>query len=383
MSADLALSYGVSLHSDHAGLMDGTQPRTVSLASSVTSTSSSMSTVTPTTRVRHIYKKARYFFINRQFPDAYTTILPLIARSSVHDQMDNHMRDHIWKLYIALLDGIMHLPSDRLKDGFSRAEISQFDYLVQESAIWDQIAEAYQTSSNLAPDMVLTLSLLCTRHTTHPDIVRVKVENYIQKFLAGAEIPAYSRVLEFYAMVILPACEKWDDTRKFVLSNDFFSADKRRDMLIALDRLKSKSNEARAEREVKAERRNTRRTKQPEKEKEYQKEVHKEEPQFVSLYSSSSKSENYGDEHHSSTDSRNPKFTQKELIAHATRLWGFVARSGRRPDVIWRLLEIFLTVVVMLALSVPESRARLALMMTDLWKRLRKTITMGIRVNYL
>ncbi|KAK9312447.1 hypothetical protein V1524DRAFT_456536 [Lipomyces starkeyi] len=383
MSADVVLSYGPSLYYDHVGLMDGTQTRDMSLASSVTSASSSMSTVTPTTRVCHIYKKARYFFINRQFPDAYTTILPLITPSSLHDHMDNNMRDHIWKLYLALLDGIMHLPSDRLKDGFSRAEISQFDKLVQESAIWDQIAEAYQTSTNLAPDMVLTLSLLCTRHTTHPDIVRAKVENYIQKFPVGSDIPAYSRVLEFYAMVILPACEKWDDTRTFVLSNDFFSADKRRDMLSALDRLKSKSREARAEREAKAQRRDSRRKKQPEKEKEDQKEVHKEEPQFGSLSSSSSKSENYGDEHRSATASCNAISTQNELIAHATRLFGFLARSCRRPDVIWRLLEILLTVVAMLALAVPESRARLALMMSDLWKRLRKTMTMGVRVNYL
>ncbi|KAK9372511.1 uncharacterized protein V1513DRAFT_452187 [Lipomyces chichibuensis] len=382
MSADVAPSYGPSLHYDHARLMDGIQSGTVSLASSVTSASSSMSTVTPTTHVRHIYKKARYFFINRQFPDAYTTILPLISPSSLHDHMDNNMRDHIWKLYLALLDGIMHLPSDRLKDGFSRTEISQFEKLVQEGAIWDRIAEAYQTSSNLAPDMVLTLSLLCTRHTTHPDIVRVKVENYIQKFQGGSET-AYSRVLEFYAMVILPACEKWDDTRKFVLSNDLFSADKRRDMLSALDRLKSKSSEARAEREAKAQRRNARRKKQPETEKEHQKEVRREEPQFGSLSSSSSKSENYGDERRSATDSCNATSMQKELIAHSTRLLGFLARSCRRPGVIWRLLEILLTIVALLVLAVPESRTRLALMMTVLWKRLRKTITMGVRVNYL
>ncbi|ODQ72945.1 hypothetical protein LIPSTDRAFT_279276 [Lipomyces starkeyi NRRL Y-11557] len=184
-------------------------------------------------------------------------------------------------------------------------------------------------------------------------------------------------------MVILPACEKWDDTRTFVLSNDFFSADKRRDMLSALDRLKSKSSEARAEREAKAQRRYARRKKQPEREKEDQKEVHKEEPQFGSLSSSSSKSENYGDEHRSTTASYNAISTQNKLIAHATRLFGFLARSCRRPDVIWRLLEILLTVVAMLALAVPESRARLALMMTDLWKRLRKTITMGVRVHYL
>ncbi|KAK9367450.1 hypothetical protein V1509DRAFT_626682 [Lipomyces kononenkoae] len=380
MSAEVAPQYGLGLHNGHAEHIKLTE----SIGSSVTSLSSSLSTVTPTTRIRQMYKKARYFFINRQFPEAYSTLLPLITPSSLQDHINADLRNHIWRLYLALLDGIMRLPSDRLKDGFSRSEISQFNKLVQDSAIWDQIAEAYQTVVNLAPDMVFMLSLLCSRHTTRSDALRVKVENYIQQNKGSSGLPAYSRVQEFYAIVILPSCEMWDDARKFVLSNDVFSADKRHDMLNVIERLKTKSSEARADRDAKAQLRKTRRKKQQENIQKVQKEAQKQETQFGSLSCSSGKSENDRDEHSNPMESNNPISAQNEIIARLTRLWSFLVLSCRRPAVIARLLEILVTIlVVVLALALPENRTRLALTMTDLWKRLRKTITMGVRVNYL
>ncbi|KAK9245024.1 hypothetical protein V1506DRAFT_539660 [Lipomyces tetrasporus] len=376
--------YGLAHHNFHAEPMDGIKPSTVSLSSSTTSaSSSSMSTLTPSTRVRHIYKKARYFFINRQFADAYTTVLPLITRSTLHDSMDDYMRNHIWKLYLALLDGIMRLPSERLKDAFSRTEIIQFDKLVRECAIWDQITEAFEMLSNLTPDMVLTLTLLCTRHTTKLDAVRVKLENYIQQNPVVQGTPAYSRVVEFYAMVILPACEKWDDARKFVLSNNQLSADKRRDMVRALERLKEKSSEARAEREFKEQQRRSRRRRQEQKENNHA-EVNQQGPPFRSLSVASSKSENDKDELRVPMDSYSALSTQEELVSQIARLWGFLARSCRRPYVLGRLLEILLTIIVVtLALSVRENRARLARIVDNLWTRLKKTITMGVLVSYL
>ncbi|KAK9235183.1 hypothetical protein V1525DRAFT_410763 [Lipomyces kononenkoae] len=384
MSAEVAPSYGLAAHNGHVGHMDGSQILSESIGSSITSVSSSMSTVTPTTRIRQLYKKARYFFINRQFPEAYSILRPLIMRSSLQDHIDAAYRNHIWRLYLALLDGIMRLPSDRLKDGFSRSEILEFNKLVQDGEIWDQIAEAYGTAINLAPDMVFMLSLLCSRHTTHPDTLRVRVENYIQQNTGSLELYAYSRVLEFYAIVILPACEMWDDASKFVLSNDLFSADKRRDMVAVIERLETKSSEARAERDAKAQLRKMRRTKPHENRPKVQKEEQKQEPQLGSLSWSSGKSENDRDEHSAPMDSSNSISDQNELIARLTRLWTFLARFCRRPDVIARLVEILVAiVVVILAFAVPDNRARLAFTMTDLWKRLRKTITMGVRVNYL
>ncbi|KAK9323743.1 hypothetical protein V1517DRAFT_319260 [Lipomyces orientalis] len=384
MRTEESQSYGLTDHNFHAELKDGIQPGIASLSSSTTSaSSSSMSTLTPSTRVRHIYKKARYFFINRQFPDAYTTVFPLITKSTLRDSMDDYMRNHIWKLYLALLDGIMRLPSERLKDGFSKSEISQFDKLVRECAIWDQITEAFELSSTLTADMVLTLTLLCTRHTPTPDVVRVKLENYIQQNPVVQGTPAYSRVVEFYAMVILPACEKWDDARKFVLSNNQFSADKKRDMVSSLQRLKEKSSEARAEREFKEQQRRARRRRQQQKENNPA-DVNKPGPRFRSLSVTSSKSENDRAERRVPTDSCNALSTQEELVSQIARLWGFLARSCRRPDVLGRLLEILFTIVVVtLALAVPENRARWARIVADLWTRLKKTITMGVRVSYL
>ncbi|KAK9465498.1 hypothetical protein V1512DRAFT_45118 [Lipomyces arxii] len=338
----------------------------------------SSSHAAPESQIRHLYKKARYFFVNKQFPEAYSSILLLvIEESTLTLHIDEVTRNKSWQLYLAILDRIAITAPDKLKQAFSRAEIVDFKKLVDQGAIWDQVNAAYPSPQQPSPEVVLSLSLLCARHMNKPNIVREKLAVYINEHGAEETTEAQMRILEFYILVILPACERWEEAELFVNSNERVSEEKRQILLSALDRLKSKA-EDRIQASQDRERLNKLKRAVLEKSKAPKAEKEMTGSDCASMLSETAITDV------TDVNGDRPVPLSQTPIPRVVDMMAFAFRIFKKPDVIIKLLEYVLGIsVFLLALAVPENRARLGQVIAQLLAKLRNTLKMGLRISYL
>ncbi|KAK9449087.1 uncharacterized protein V1518DRAFT_427528 [Limtongia smithiae] len=372
-------------------------PPSPSLASSFATTTST--TTTPLQRARSLYKKSRRLFLTHQFADANAALSPLVSETSTLYSTicaTPALRDRVWRLYLALLDGILGLTAKDVTAGglFGKAEVERVRGLVQNAGVWELVLRAYAGDARrmtMPSDMVITVSTLCIRHH-NPDIMRTKLDRYIgdNNLLALSDAES-TKILEHYAMRVLPACGLWDDARIFLEEHNVSSPERTtEELLLALEKLRTED----AAKRKQAESLTTSKAAQKAAAKRKQRTKGHSVATTVGAASMSQNSSPEEDNlpspltRHSPARPVPPSKGDRPFTSHLASLinmWRvLIAAGSRRPELLARLIEIILALVLLIpALVVPETRKRLTAVLGSLWEHMRRTLAMAVRVSYV
>ncbi|KAK9455751.1 hypothetical protein V1511DRAFT_498599 [Dipodascopsis uninucleata] len=215
------------------------------------------------------------------------------------------------------------------------------------------------------------------RHTQHPEIVKENLRKYFAKTENDADSPSRTRIEELYVLVVLPACEDWDAAKAFIKENRRFDEAKRNDLEDTLERLKSKSLEIKIQQESKDRDKNSKRKKKEAVDQKKTSSTQETAPSHV-LLGPDQPLDQYN--HVNSLMNTRPE----DVFSQISRVCSFLISSARRPEVLRRIIEVILTLIlVTMVMGHPDSRARLRDILADGWRRVKGTIAMGTRIRYI
>lgn len=218
---------------------------------------------------------------------------------------------------------------------------------------------------------------MCSRHTLNHEEVRARVEDYflVTRSLAHSQQAIYNKLIEFYVLFILPACNKWEEAHKAVDSSPEFDDKQKRDMSDKLIHLLQSTNELQ---EQKAKAAASKKNESSRKKKN----------QSIKSRESSNRDTSPPKQEKACPDNKPAERASQPgqfgLLSRMPNLWRTVLQASKQPAVLIRLLESFMLVLaLLLALGVSENRKRIGLMVLEFLQRVRRTVLMAIRVKYV
>ncbi|KAK9476321.1 hypothetical protein V1514DRAFT_337176 [Lipomyces japonicus] len=352
-----------------------------SLASSTASTASSFSenviigssiTDLPAPqKVQRLFQKARTAFINRQFANSYTLIQTLLSRSStsiVAPIVNNNvpLKNNIWILYVTLIENILSLSPEESKSLFSKADLAEFSRLVKEFSVWNVVHEAFENSSP-SLELIYAVAHAGAQQSLNPELVRQRINLYVNSYTGSTQDSFFLRLLELHALVILPACERWNDAQEFVADHDEISPDRKQQLLNKIIEMQAQIQEKRAKRIAKENERAARRKKRKEAQEAAKAERESEASAVVRRQ-------------HDSLSASGKLSDAQDASLGTVRFWKTILLASKRPEVLRRIIAFIL---IAFALGVPRNRARLLRTLSGGWGRLARTISMAVKVRYL
>lgn len=259
------------------------------LSSSISSLSKSRSTNSLIVRT---YKQATQLYLTKRFQEALETLEPIISPQQPPDngsvqqdgdggsgpapvsQSSKGTRTKVWVFYLSLLHAIVDLGPEVGKTSFGSTKWKQLAAKVREGTIWDEIVRCGYGGSEgeLDPDVVVNLATLLLGHMQNQTLTQQRLEAYLSASADAAhiaflqdgiatpmsngtssprELTTRLKILELYALHVLPANDEWDYAQQFIEMNDMLDDERREAFLHALQGLKAeKVGTAEREREL-------------------------------------------------------------------------------------------------------------------------------------
>lgn len=236
----------------------------------------------PGVRVTRAYKSANQLFLTRRIREALEILLPLVVPSTdleatfplVEEDANSHhnslapvsgvsktARVRVWSLYISILNEVVEMGPDFGKETFGAARWKYLVALARTGSIWEDIVRnGYGGSEgNVDPDVVANLATLLLAHMTSQRLTQNRLETYlsawnspdldiaahleqrnvgVQSKVNGTSTPrdlnSRLKILEIYALHVLPRNSEWDYAREFIGINELLDEEKREAFLQAL-----------------------------------------------------------------------------------------------------------------------------------------------------
>lgn len=246
------------------------------LSTSLSSLSRSRSTNSLIVRT---YKEATQLYLTKRFAEALEILETIIKPH--HDPSDQAngsaaapvaqssrgTRTKVWVFYLSLLHAIIELGPEEGKLTFGSTRWKQLAAAAREGSIWEEIVQSGYGGEPGAvdADVVVNLSTLLLTHMASQKLNQERLETWLSAsetqliaFADGIMSPGHSdtpkalatrlKVLELYALHVLPANGEWDYAREFIENSDSLDDERREAFLQALEQAKEEK-EGTAERE--------------------------------------------------------------------------------------------------------------------------------------
>lgn len=257
------------------------------LSSSLSSLSRSRSTNSLIVRT---YKQATQLYLTKRFKEAWETIEPIVSAQQSSEghvngngdasgpapiaQSSKGTRTKVWVFYITLLHSIVDIGPEEGRNTFGSAVWRQLATKVREGTIWDEIIRLGYGGSegDVDPDVVVNLATLLSSHMQSQKLNQQHLEAYLSASADAAQLAFYQdgtatpmsnttsspkelttrlRIIELYALHVLPANDEWEYAQQFIEMNDMLDEERREAFLHALNGLKDeKDGTAQREREL-------------------------------------------------------------------------------------------------------------------------------------
>lgn len=262
------------------------------LSRSISSLSSSRSTNALIVRT---YKQATQLYLTKRFKEALETLEPIISPQQAADvgltdqdadgqssadgpapvaQSSRGTRTKVWVFYLSLIHAIVDLGAEEGKNTFGSAKWRLLAAKARDGTVWDEIIRRGYggNEGDLDPDVVVNLSTLLLGHMQSQRLNQQRLEAYLSASADAAqlaflqdgiqtpmsngtsspkELTTRLKILELYALHVLPANDEWDYAQQFIEMNDMLDEERREAFLHALETLKEeKDGTAQREREL-------------------------------------------------------------------------------------------------------------------------------------
>ena len=265
---------------------DGALPHFQVLSSSIASISSPRKARSETSKV---YKQAEALFVTRRFPEALSSIEPLITvphrRNDIHDDDATaevapiaracpKSRFQGWSLYLTLLNAIAELGPETGKKECGGREWRDLVAKAQDGTIWDEVIDIGYggIEGNMDADVVFNLaSLLLAQSTT-----QASNQRHLESYLSASSYPildftkqsqgqngshdptidrtsrsggtdtrdlnARVRIIELFTLHVLPHMGEWDYARDFIKRSEFLDEEIREEFLQTLEAIEDEES---------------------------------------------------------------------------------------------------------------------------------------------
>lgn len=266
------------------------------LSSSLSSLSRSRSTNSLIVRT---YKQATQLYLTKRFKEALETLEPIISPQRSAEGTNGHAngeaangegpgaapvaqsskttRTKVWVFYLSLLHAIIDLGPEEGKLVFGSTRWRQLAAKAREGTVWDEVVQAGYggVEGEVDGDVVVNLATLLLGHMAKQDVNQRRLEEWLAtsdtaaggsghvSFADGTMSPVPNgsstpkalatrqKILELYALHVLPANEEWEYARQFIEMNDSLDEERREAFLHALQGLREeKDGTAQREREL-------------------------------------------------------------------------------------------------------------------------------------
>ena len=236
----------------------------------------------PKSDISKVYKQAEVLFVTRRFSEALSTIQPLITvpypQDGTHDddatagvapiaKASQKSRMKVWSFYFTLLNAIADLGPEDGKAEFGGKEWRNLVAKAQEGSIWDEVVNIGYggMEGNVDADVVFNLAWLLLDQSTSQAGNQRHLESYLSasshpsldltdrfkgsngpNALCGGQIPrsggtdtprdlhARVRIIELYALHVLPRTGEWNYARDFINMSDLLDEEIREEFLQTL-----------------------------------------------------------------------------------------------------------------------------------------------------
>ena len=240
------------------------------LSTSLSCLSSSRSASSLVTRT---YKAATTLYLTKRFAEALETLLPIITpppatSSSDHESSTNgdsiaapiaqasrSTRTKVWVFYLSLLHAIIELGTEEGKRMFGVARWRELCAKASSGSIWAEITTAGYggNESEIDAEVVVNLATLLLGHMQSQRLTQTRLETWLATSGSDGSMKDLERrlkVIELYALHVLPTNEEWELARGFLEASDVLDEERREMFLRALDEVKGeKDGSAELERE--------------------------------------------------------------------------------------------------------------------------------------
>nr|POE79571.1 hypothetical protein CFP56_07636 [Quercus suber] len=430
------------------------------LSTSLSNLSRSRSTNTFIVRA---YRQATQLYLTRQFKDALEVLETIILPNSSADtdtdedeapiaQSSRGTRTKVWVFYLSIINAIIELGPEEGRTIFGIARWQQIASKAREGTVWDEIVHnGYNgNEGDVDADVVVNLSTLLLGHMSMQQLNQQKLEAWLASsndanpmmmfgegigspLPPGAQTPkalaTRLRVLELYALHILPLNEEWEYSQSFIEMNDTLDEESKEAFLQALETLKEEKEgtalreqalKEQREREMEEQQRrdaaeraeNAKREEEARKSAEFERQQQQNRannPPVPSngLHNGHMTGDGTGSTKAGSSTGRpstsshtppppRPKTPKKstrvqtpagDLYHRATSVFSnlqqMVVQASRGLDtmVVMRLLMFILAFLIIAARR--DLRMKIRRVMGDGWDKVKRTIGMGVKVSYI
>ncbi|KAH0561954.1 hypothetical protein GP486_003339 [Trichoglossum hirsutum] len=234
------------------------------------------------------YRQASSLFLTRRPQEALSALQPLITNTHTSDQSNGGgpsegapiasasrgLRIKVWCLYLTILDAVVNLGPEEGKNAFGSQDWRSLVSKAREGKVWDDVVvDGYGgREGGVDAEVVISLSTLLLAHSPSQSLTQQRLENYlsasatpnldISSRLQAGEFPeripepgrrrpspdggtdtprdlnTRIKILELYALHVLPQNEEWDYAREFISLSEVLDEEKREAFLQTLQMLR-------------------------------------------------------------------------------------------------------------------------------------------------
>ncbi|KAK4623883.1 hypothetical protein CLAFUW4_05993 [Fulvia fulva] len=422
------------------------------LSSSLSSLSRSRNTNSLIVRT---YKQARQLYLTKRFKEAWETLEPIVSAQQPSQgpanghgdasgpapiaQSSKGTRTKVWVFYITLLSSIVDIGPEQGRNTFGSAIWRRLVTKVREGTIWDEIVRLGYGGSegDVDPDVVVNLATLLESHMQSQKLNQQHLEAYLSASADAAQLAFYQdgtatpmsnhtsspkelttrlKIIELYALHVLPANEEWEYAQQFIEMNDMLDEERREAFLHALHSIKDeKDGTAQRERELEELRERemeeqraaeeVKRKEEERKEQDRRKAAEAETVRSSGPASSNTRSFNGAsfNGRPSSSDHKSPgqsaskaSKSQKKTRIQPRSLYGrasfilhnlqhMIMQVGRNVtgDSMALMRFLMFMVALILVMARRDIRERLKRVLQNSWVKIRSTVGMGVKVSYV
>lgn len=452
-SNELTSTQLATMPSRTATLTESTNPDSDSayLSSSLSSLSRSRSSNNLIVRT---YKQATQLYLTRRFREAWD-VLDTIVNADPEDDGQGHgiapvaqssrgTRTKVWVFYLSLIHAVVELGAEDGAREFGDVEAWRAVMRkAREGSVWEEIVgRGYGgQEGEVDAEVVVNLATLLLGHMPDQRMNQGRLEGYLASSEDAGGILGYdgvstpmsthsaspkalqarTKVLELYALHVLPEVGQWDYAKEFVEGCGNLDEERKEAFLSALDGLKEEKEglkrrevelQEQREREVqeekmKREQEEKRRVEEAERERQKQEQQQQQQKANAAKLASNnaSSSSTNGPSNNGNTSNTNNNAnsnnrvpqpsrsarktpsspsSQQQPTTLLTRLTALAhhLRHNLGPSLLNARLLMFLFAFLLLAAR-RDVRVKLRRALADSWDKVRRTVGMGVKVSYV
>ncbi|KAI9773583.1 MAG: hypothetical protein M1840_006857 [Geoglossum simile] len=261
------------------------------LPSSINSLSTLSSPRHGSSQFSKTYRQASSLFLTRRLQEALSALQPLVTSASTSNQTNGDsfegapianasrsLRIKVWSLYLTILDAVVKLGPEDGKNAFGNQEWRLLVGKAREGKVWeDVVTDGYRgIEGDVDAEVVISLATLLLAHSPSQSLTQQRLENYlsasatpnldvsgrlqVDEFSSGIseskrrhpspnggtdtprDLNTRIKLLELYALHVLPRNEEWDYAREFVSLSEVLDEEKREAFLQTLQMLQDEKN---------------------------------------------------------------------------------------------------------------------------------------------